>query len=343
MNYSLIEFFLALIVLIIGLSVIIWSIYITLFLPTQWFNPIGKTILITGCDSGIGLEIAKHLHRKGSNIIATVLSNESEGAKQLREKCRSDRMFLIEMNLTELKKSNDSIDRIGEILTANKFDLYALINNAGVCAFGEFDFLTFDQIEHQINVNFAGSIYLIKHMLPFLIKAKGRIINVSSVNALVPFPGIGVYSATKKALECFSESLAMELSRFDVQVLSLRLGDYVKLTKIMSKHDEIIREQSKNMDHGRKKLYENYFERYHQSVMKNKGMFSPKSFEQSSLFDDFDEVCYAVKPRNNLISATFNYKLIIYALHWLPSTIRSYVLINFSNKIQNQTSSTFEN
>lgn len=104
--------------LIISLVTILWCIYSSIFLPTQWNNPKGKTILITGCDSGIGLELAKHFHRKGSTVIATVLSRQSSGAQELIQTL-TDRLFLVELDLSNIHVSNESILKIQSILEDN--------------------------------------------------------------------------------------------------------------------------------------------------------------------------------------------------------------------------------
>ncbi|OTF78391.1 11-cis retinol dehydrogenase-like protein, partial [Euroglyphus maynei] len=214
--------------------------------------------------------------------------------------------------------------------------LYALINNAGICVVGEFDFQTFKQIENQININFLGTINLTKHLLPIIIKSKGRIINLSSVNAIVPFPGLSVYSATKKAIETFTESLSIEMKKFNVKTICIRLGDYAKLTNIMANHRQIMNDQMENFDQRKHQLYDGYFQKYHENVMKNSGMFSPKNYASSSLFDDFDKAIYAVNPPTHIISATFKYKLLIYFLYYIPFNWRCFLFNKFiSETIKN--------
>lgn len=209
--------------------------------------------------------------------------------------------------------------------------LHALVNNAGISVFGEFDFCTVKHIEDQININLLGPILLTKSFLHILIRDKARIINSSSVNAMQPFPGIGVYSATKKGIEAFSESLRMELHKFKVQVINVRLGDYARLTNIMTQHSRIVEQQEEELKTHKQDLYGDYFRLYHESALKNYGMFSPKSFESSSLFDDFDEAIFAVKPRKYILSATLSYRLIIYFLVFLPIDLREYILRRFTN------------
>ncbi|KAH7646455.1 11-cis retinol dehydrogenase-like protein [Dermatophagoides farinae] len=259
MDDSTFYYGLSFLLLLISVIALFWSFFSALFLPTQWLTPVGKVILITGCDSGIGLEAAKYLHSKGSIIIATVLSISSPGALELKTKFNDDRICLIELDLDDITDSDRPIKKIQKFLDDRKYELHALINNAGICVVGEFDFQTFKQIEKQINVNFLGTINLIKYLLPIIIKSQGRIINLSSVNAIVPFPGVSVYSATKKAIETFTESLSIELKKFNIKTVCLRLGDYAKLTNIMVNHKKIMQDQLESFDESKRQLYDGYF------------------------------------------------------------------------------------
>ena len=162
---------------------------------------------------------------------------------------------------------------------------------------------------------------------------QGRIVNVSSVNAMQSFPGVSVYSATKRAIEGFGDALRMELYKFGVQVINVRLGDYAKLTNIMSKHEQVVAAQENELDHFKRKLYGDYFHQYHKSAIENYGFFSPKSFESSSLFDDFEEAVLVVKPHTHRVSATWSYKLLIYFLIFLPLGIRESLILKFTNSM----------
>jgi len=161
----------------------------------------------------------------------------------------------------------------------------------------------------------------------------GRIVNVSSVNALVPFPGISVYAATKRAIEGFSDSLRMEVYKFGVQVINVRLGDYAKLTNIMAKHERVVAKQKEELNEFQRNLYGDYFDQYHKSALDNYGLFSPKDFHSSSLFDDFEEAVFAFTSRRYILSATFSYKCLIYFLYFLPLNLREKLIGKFTNSM----------
>src|SRR6218665_1634467 len=127
---------LAVFITLIGLGGTFFFYFIALN-DYQWFAPEDKNILITGCDSGIGYEIARHFALKGSNIIASVLSFHSEGSEKLHAQFGT-KVRCVELDLRSKKSIEDFSDKVENIL--GEKPLHALVNNAGVCIFGDFDF-----------------------------------------------------------------------------------------------------------------------------------------------------------------------------------------------------------
>ena len=145
------------------------------------------------------------------------------------------------------------------------------------------------------------------------------------------FPRIAVYSGKKSAFETFSESLRMEMYRFGVKVSTVRLGDFARLTNIMQKHSQVMTEQEGEMDDERKKLYGDYFKQVHSATLSNYGYFSPTSFVNSNLFQEFDKVVYAVEPPKTVTPAKFTYKILLTILTFLPVTFREFLIVKLSN------------
>ena len=106
----------------------------------------------------------------------------------------------------------------------------------GLCVCGEFDWQTLDQIRDQVDTNLRGSLNVTKLTLPLLKQAQGRLINVSSVAARHPYPGLSVYTATKTALEGFTSVIRLELAKFGVQVVTIQPGDFSKATNLLNNH-----------------------------------------------------------------------------------------------------------
>ena len=106
---------LAFLVLVFGVSLCLWAFYSALFYR-QWLTPLNKVIVITGCDSGIGWQLAKHFHRKGSIVIATVISKQSPGAVRLQNELGFDRLYLLELDLKKKSKIIQVANEIENIL-----------------------------------------------------------------------------------------------------------------------------------------------------------------------------------------------------------------------------------
>lgn len=102
--------------------------------------------------------------------------------------------------------------------------MLALVNNAAVMIFGEFDWQTRDQIHSQVMVNLIGTMNVTQTLMPFIRKDKARIIVISSHCGLESLPGLSIYGATKAGLLAWSTSLRVELAKFGVKVVSFIPG-----------------------------------------------------------------------------------------------------------------------
>lgn len=153
-----------------------------------------KVIFISGCDSGLGFSLAQHTCDLGFKVIASCLSLQSEGAKELNHKYEK-RIFLVELDLTKPSNIADIVILTQSFLAANTpcgnyyyfyflvlvillfvvvfAEFWALINNAGVMVFGEFEWLTDRLIKEQIDVNLSGTMCLTKAFLPILRQFSG--------------------------------------------------------------------------------------------------------------------------------------------------------------------------
>ena len=131
----------------------------------------GKCILITGCDSGVGLTLALHAKTLGFHVIATCLNESSDGAKFLMGKG----ILAIQMDVTEIDDIGSVKNSVEKYLNENHLCLWAVINNAGVLIFGHFEWQVGSQILQQINVNVLGTFNVTKTFLPLLRFSQGWI------------------------------------------------------------------------------------------------------------------------------------------------------------------------
>ena len=159
--------------------------------------------------------MARHLDSLGFSVFAGCLDTSSEGAQRLRVEA-SHNLRLVNMDVRQEEHVRVALQYVENNLPVGQEGLYALVNNAGVCVCGEFDWQTWDQVESQVEVNLLGSLRVTKLALRLIKRVQGRVVNVSSVAGLYGYPGLSVYCATKHALEGFSNVLQQELGKFGV-------------------------------------------------------------------------------------------------------------------------------
>jgi len=169
-----------------------------------------KTVLITGCSSGIGKAAAKLFAAKNWNVIATLRKPEADTTS-----IGGDNVLLTRLDV----QHRDSIARAIELGLARFGRIDALINNAGFSLGGVFESIPRKKAREQFAVNVFGVMDVTRALLPHFRRIKsGLIINVSSRAGLVGLPMLTLYCASKFALEGFSESLACELASQNIVV-----------------------------------------------------------------------------------------------------------------------------
>nr|XP_020457967.1 D-beta-hydroxybutyrate dehydrogenase, mitochondrial-like [Monopterus albus] len=146
----------------------------------------GKAVFITGCDSGFGNALAKHMHKMGFTVFAGCLLKDKggKGAKELEE-FHSDRMKVVQLDVCSEEQVNQAVEYIKDNLEDSERGLWAVVNNAGMSTFGEVEFTSIDTYKQVSEVNLWGVIRVTKAVLPLIRRAKGRIVNMSSMYTLV--------------------------------------------------------------------------------------------------------------------------------------------------------------
>ena len=164
-----------------------------------------KTILITGCSSGFGLETAKLFLSKGWKVIATMRKpDESLFPK-------SENLKILALDVTNA----ESIEKA--IALAGKIDV--LVNNAGIGLLSPVESTDMETIRSIFETNTFGTIAMTKAVIPqFRERREGMVINVTSTVTLVPLTLLSVYSASKAAVNWFTESIALELAPFNIKM-----------------------------------------------------------------------------------------------------------------------------
>ncbi|MEO8400397.1 MAG: SDR family NAD(P)-dependent oxidoreductase [Gammaproteobacteria bacterium] len=162
-----------------------------------------KTILITGCSSGIGLCAAEILQKKGYRVFATARKDSD----LVKLKSLGLETVLLDVN------DSDSIRRgLNDVLEKTGGTLDALFNNAGFAQAGAVEDLTRDMMREQFETNVFGAMELTNLVVPVMRKqGHGRIIQNTSILGIVAMPFRGAYNASKFALEGFTHTLRQEL------------------------------------------------------------------------------------------------------------------------------------
>jgi NAD(P)-dependent dehydrogenase (short-subunit alcohol dehydrogenase family) len=175
-----------------------------------------KTILITGCSSGIGIFTAKTLHKNGWQVFATVRKK----ADKLRLEQEGLNVVLMDMN------DSDSIKAaVNEVLSKTGGVLGALCNNAGFGQAGAVEDIKRDAMRLQFETNVFGLQELTNLVVPVMRQqGYGRIINMSSLLGLVTMGYRGAYCASKYAVEALSDALRLELHGTNIFVSLIEPG-----------------------------------------------------------------------------------------------------------------------
>lgn len=170
-----------------------------------------KTVMITGCSSGYGLETARHFHDQGWNVVATMRTPRPDLLPE------SKRLRLLSLDVTKPESIAAAL--------ADSGPLDALVNNAGIGLFGAFEATPMTTVREIFETNTFGVMAMTQAVIPqFRAQRSGTIVNVTSSATLAPFPLVAVYTASKVAIEGFTESLALELGTFGVSVKLIEPG-----------------------------------------------------------------------------------------------------------------------
>jgi len=164
-----------------------------------------KTIMITGCSSGFGLETARYFLEHDWNVIATMRTPQRDLLP------KSDRLRLLSLDVTQPQSIARAIEDAG--------DIDVLVNNAGVGMLNALEGVSPQALREVFETNTLGTIAMTQAVLPqFRQRRSGLIVNITSAVTLKPLPLLAAYTASKAAVNAFTESLALELKPFNIRV-----------------------------------------------------------------------------------------------------------------------------
>ncbi|MFT3934568.1 MAG: SDR family oxidoreductase [Chitinophagaceae bacterium] len=174
-----------------------------------------KTIFITGASTGLGKATAQLFHEKGWKVIATMRQPEKDTSLSALKN-----VTLLPLDVTNAAQVTQTCQ---QAISMGEIDV--VFNNAGYGLVGPMEAATDEQISRQINTNLMGVLRVTKEFIPyFREKKKGLFITTTSMGGLFSFPFGSIYHATKFALEGWTESMAYELSLFNIGIKTVAPG-----------------------------------------------------------------------------------------------------------------------
>ena len=179
---------------VVSLSLVLSVVSIILLarrLSSKRVDLTGKTIFITGCDSGFGFSLAIHCAELGMKVVAGCFS-QGEGRRQLEG---LDGVVVVSLDVRQPDSVAEAVMVVNRV--AGTEGLHCLVNNAASLVFGEATWQTEEQVRWQLEVNFLGPLAVTRASLPLLVRGRGRVVNMISNCTELPLPTLGPYTASK--------------------------------------------------------------------------------------------------------------------------------------------------
>jgi short-subunit dehydrogenase len=176
----------------------------------------GKIFVVTGAGSGMGQEITLELIKRGAKVAMADINVKGMDETLSKANVDQDQLQAFELNITDRKAVYEFKSKVIKAFGA----IDGLINNAGIIQpFVPINELEIETIERVMNINFYGTLYMTKALLPHLLeRPEAHISNTSSMGGFIPFPGQTAYSASKAAVKLLTEGLNSELQGTKIHV-----------------------------------------------------------------------------------------------------------------------------
>lgn len=181
-----------------------------------------RVVLIVGASSGIGYHCAMHLHRRGYRVYGTSRKasqgNEPDGRRETKYPFNMIQMDVdsdasVEAGINSVLRAEPTIDTV--------------VNSAGYGLAGAVEDTSIEEAKQQFETNFFGALRVCRTVLPIMRQRRyGYIVNIGSIAGALGIPFQSIYSASKFALEGYSEALRMEVAPFGIQVVLIQPGNY---------------------------------------------------------------------------------------------------------------------
>lgn len=209
-----------------------------------------KAIVITGASSGIGRDCALELDRRGFQVFAGY--RKEEDAVFLRVDASAN-LVPLRIDVAEAGSIAEAVAQVEH--GVGERGLAGLVNNAGIAIAAPMEFVPLDALRRQLEVNVVGQVAVTQAFLPQIRRASGRIVHMGSISGRVAAPLLGPYSASKYALEALSDSMRIELIRWNIHVALIEPGAID--TPIWSRSSQFAQQIADDFPPEAEKLYGN--------------------------------------------------------------------------------------
>ncbi|XP_058257469.1 retinol dehydrogenase 7-like [Hemibagrus wyckioides] len=300
---------------------------VVLYYVVRWFRELervpergSKYVYITGCDSGFGNLLARHLDKCGFCVVASCFTEKGE--EELKKSC-SSRLSTIHLDV----RKQESIDKAAIFVKelVGQKGLWAVVNNAGVSVpSAPCDWLTLEDYRSMLSVNLDGVIGVTLSVLSLIKKARGRVVNVASVFGRIS-PTAGPYCVSKYGVESFNDSLRISMHAFGVKVLCIEPG-FFKTS--VTDTDIILRSLKRIWERLPQETKDDYGEDYLSKVetMIEKKLTKMSDGDLMKVVSCMEHAVSAVHPRTRY-SPGWDAKLFWLPLSYAPSCVFDYLML----------------
>ncbi|XP_071991035.1 retinol dehydrogenase 7-like isoform X2 [Engystomops pustulosus] len=317
-------------------SIIMWLpllVTVGLILLYRWYrqsqilkNLSDKYVFITGCDTGFGNLLARQLDKRGMKVLASCLTEK--GAENLKKET-SSRLKTIVLDVSDSENVELAVDWIEQ--QVKEEGLWGLVNNAGISIpTAPNGWLHKHDFVKVLSVNLLGMVDVTLKLLPLIIKAQGRIINISSVLGRLSIAG-GGYSISRFGVEAFSDSLRRELRPFGVKVSVIEPSSYkTPATDVKTTLQSIHSAWSQAPQWAKETYGQKYFEVYCRFIQYRLSKCNP---DITQVTDCMEHALTAIYPWTRY-SAGWITKLFFLPVSYLPTFMADYLLASPLSKPQ---------
>lgn len=282
-------------------------------------------VVVTGCDSGLGYSLALYCRFLGATVVAGVLEETGQGAELLKKQD----VVVLPLDITNEKSIRNFGDALLLMLERRQLKLAALVNNAGVMVFGEFEWQTEDQVRHQVEVNLLGTMRITRQLMPLIRKDSSRIVVVSSHCASEPLPGLAAYSATKAAINAWATAIRVELEKYGIDVVSFVPGSFTQQSNILARQSRYFDAMKSAMSEEARNFYGDYFDRYINYLLPLAQKISPRAVENPQIYETFEGALLDRYPSIMYKCEPWRYFFYYTLFKITPSYVRDRLVVKF--------------